>query len=86
MGALALLAGGCACGVAAASPLLLQMRHGNPNMGKGVAGVIAAFAVIQLALFVVQAKSPQLLVPFAVVAVLSFILCVLVEAIRSSMR
>lgn len=78
MSVILLLLGGMACGIAAAMPLLLQARREEPDMAKGIAGVIGAFVVMQVALFAVHAWAPQALAPFGVVSVLTFLTCVIV--------
>lgn len=73
---------GVACGIAAATPLLLQLRHEEPDFGRGFGSVIVAFMVIQTAMFAVYAFWPGLLMAFAVPAVLSFLAVVLWAVVR----
>ena len=73
---------GVVCGIAAATPLLVELRRPEPDLGRGFGSVIAAFAIIQLAMFVVHKLWPALLAPFGVPATLAFLVGVVVGVLR----
>jgi hypothetical protein len=67
------IGGGAVCGLVAAAPLFFQLRHGSEDLGRGFGAVIAAFLVIQAAMFAVYALVPAALAPFGVTATLAFL-------------
>jgi len=73
MGPLLAIACGVVCGVAAATPLFLQLKSGKADLGRGFGAVIFAFLLIQVAMFVIHAWWPSLLAAFATPVVLAFL-------------
>jgi hypothetical protein len=73
---------GVVCGVAAATPLFLQLRRGSVDIGRGFGAVIGAFLVIQLAMFALLAWRPALVAPFGVAAALAFLTVTVAGVLR----
>ena len=71
---------GVVCGLAAATPLVILLRGNEKDLGRGLAAVIAAFMIIQVAMLGVHAWWPHLVAPFGVTATLTFLTTTIVGA------
>lgn len=78
--------GGVSCGVAAATPLALQLRREEPDLGRGFGAIIVAFLAIQLAMFCVYAWQQALVMPFGVAATLAFLAVTVAAVVNREMR